>query len=136
MNWLIFNLTLFAVLTLNPKSPNDLIWKNRILIIQSDQLDPVWFEDKLMKDLGDRKLLIFHFTGKKLIKANFKEEILAEKFLKKLTSTELQITQWALIGLDGGVKNSGTGKILSPQEIFKIIDSMPMRQSEIKSGEN
>lgn len=40
-----------------------------------------------------------------------------------------------LIGLDGGIKLETT-EILKRKELYRIIDSMPMRRSEIKNKGN
>lgn len=134
MSFLIFNFILLSLLFSDPKTPKDMVWKHRVLIIQSSDLDSIWFQDNLEQDLLDRKLLIFHFQGNTLLNTNFEEKIDSDKFLEKLKNTDELEYRWALIGLDGGVKNLGKSNPL-PSEIFRIIDSMPMRSSEIrKSG--
>ena len=42
-------------------------------------------------------------------------------------------SNWVLIGLDGGVKLNKEG-LPDWEYIFKTIDSMPMRQSEIRKS--
>lgn len=126
-------LILFLLNAENPKSPKDFIWKNRILIIQSLDSEPTWFDENLKQDLEDRKLLIFEFKRNLLERTNSEEEIEQSKFLDKLQKTNQKSDQWVLIGLDGGLKNSGVIKA-TPAEIFRIIDAMPMRQSEIKKS--
>lgn len=134
MGLIIINLLLLFAFNSNPKSPKDFVWKNRILIIQSIESDSSWFHDKLKQDLKDRKLLVFEFKGKVLVRSNNEEVIDPSKFLDRLQNNTQKANQWVLIGLDGGVKNSGFEKP-APAEIFRIIDAMPMRQSEIrKSG--
>jgi hypothetical protein len=66
-----------------------------------------------------------------LVESNFEGKIEEMPFLKKLNQGDGSQEKWVLIGLDGGVKNSGFATPL-PDEIFRIIDAMPMRQSEIK----
>lgn len=136
MSFLIFNLTLLSFVATNPKTPENLVWRYRVLIIQSTDLDSIWFQENLRQDLKDRKLLVFQFQGETLLNTNFNEKIDSNKFLEKLKSSSESDYHWVLIGLDGGIKKSGIGKIALPQEIFKIIDSMPMRQLEIRSGSN
>lgn len=127
--WILFILNADSL-----KTPKDFIWKNRILIIQSIDSTPSWFNDNLKQELEDRKLLVLKFNGDRLERANSDEEIDTRKFLEKLKKSDLRTDQWVLIGLDGGLKNAGFNKP-SPAEIFRIIDAMPMRQSEIrKSG--
>ena len=117
------------------KIPEDFQWKNRILILKNFQNDSLWFDKGLKEEIQNRKLLIFHFSGGIKLKSNFEEEIENAKFLEKLRADSESKTAWVLIGLDGGVKNSGNDFPL-PKEIFRLIDSMPMRQSEMKKSNN
>jgi hypothetical protein len=126
----------FILLSMNhskPKIPKDFQWKNRILILNNYKNDEQWFDDTLAAEVQNRKLLIFHFVDGELKNSNFPEEIDNLKFLEKLKYKADSESAWALIGLDGGVKNSGYEMPL-PKEIFKLIDSMPMRQSEIRNS--
>jgi hypothetical protein len=109
--------------------PKDFIWKNRIMIIQSTDDQMVWFSESLKKDLLDRKLLVFHFNGGSIVQSNFEGELKTAEFLKLVPEKPGHPAAWVLVGLDGGVKNSGYS-IPNPGEIFRIIDAMPMRQSE------
>lgn len=109
--------------------PRDFVWKKRILVIQSSVDQANWFSESLTNDLAERKLLVFVFGKERLEKSNFKEDIEEEDFLKLLPKRDLSSDSWVLVGLDGGVKNSGYSNP-NPGEIFRIIDAMPMRQSE------
>lgn len=129
----ILNLLLLSLINPISKSPKDFVWENRILIIQSNEFEFDWFDKSLDKELKERKLLVFQFEGKVLLKSNCKDEIDPIKFLEKLEIRKSHTNSWALIGLDGGIKNSGN-KAPRPSEIFKIIDAMPMRQSEIRKS--
>lgn len=132
MNWLI----VFAFMSLFQKDcvPEDLLWKHRILIYSGEGGFAASLSEDLAKDLTTRKLLYFQFRESKLINSNFKEPIQSEAFLRKLELDPTVKEKWVLIGLDGGIKNSGLGSP-SPAAIFRIIDAMPMRQSEIRSGD-
>lgn len=75
-----------------------------------------------------------HFNNGALIESNFKGEMKAADFLKLIPKKGSQPVRWALVGLDGGMKNSGT-TVPKSDDIFRIIDAMPMRQSElVKKG--
>jgi hypothetical protein len=115
------------------KSPKDFIWENRILIFQSNEFDSTWFDKDLEQHLKDRKLLVFEFDGEHLVKTNSEAKIDEFKFLGKLQTNGQKSNQWVLIGLDGGIKTVGA-KVPTPTDIFRIIDAMPMRQSEIRKG--
>lgn len=128
---LIFFAFLFSFcMNSNPKSPRDFVWQNRILILESYPGDSIWLEADLQARLQERKLHIFLFDGPKLAKSTFKGEIDTPKFLEILKPKNKSKVKWALIGLDGGVKNTSLENP-TPSQIFRIIDAMPMRQSEI-----
>lgn len=77
---------------------------------------------------------MFHFDQGSLIESNLKGELNSVDFLKLNPKKENQSVVWVLVGLDGGVKKSDY-KIPNPVEIFRVIDAMPMRHSElIKKG--
>lgn len=118
-----------------PKSPRDFAWQNRILILESYPGDSIWFDANIQAALQERKLHIFQFDGSKLSKSTFKGEIDTPKFLEILKPKSNSKMKWVLIGLDGGIKNTGPENPI-PSEIFRIIDAMPMRQSEIKNRKN
>lgn len=131
MALILIELLLLSLLNSNPKSPKDFIWENRILIIQSSDFDFDWFDENLKKDLKARKLLVFQFEKVTLVNTNCEDEVEENKFLEKLKDGKSKSAQWVLIGLDGGIKNTGL-KNPALSEIFRIIDAMPMRQSEIR----
>lgn len=132
MKGLFFLLLSLVVFNMKPIEPRDLVWEKRILVISDSGANEVdWFADELREDLNERRLLVFVFSGKDLVQSNFDQEINPDSFLRLLIPTKGKLTSWVLIGLDGGKKNEGQSSP-NPDEIFRIIDSMPMRQSEIK----
>lgn len=134
--YLIFFALLFSFgMNSIPKSPRDFAWQNRILILESYPGDSIWFDSDLHAGLQERKLHIFLLDGSKLAKSTFKGEIDIPKFLELLNPKSKSKVKWALIGLDGGVKNTGLENP-TPSQIFRIIDAMPMRQSEIGKQRN
>ena len=60
------------------------------------------------------------------MKKNFKEEL-----FKTYQPNHDEFT-FVLIGLDGGEKMRST-KVVSLEQLFGLIDSMPMRQWELKN---
>ena len=136
MNALIFSLLIGLGLFSNPKSPEDFRWEKRILISFGED----GFEENFLKghlsDIQERKLLLVHFVEDNLHWTNSEESLNLPGFLE-LRNQIRTGSSWALIGLDGGIKNQGVGKV--PMELLlRQIDSMPMRQSEIrrKSGKD
>lgn len=112
------------------KTIDDYQWKNRLVISN--------FENRVIdsllggseKERVERKLLFVEFQNDKFIKITGEQEIESTSFLKVLSQTNPN-SEWALIGLDGGVKATGTYREFSLEKIFQLIDQMPMRQSEI-----
>lgn len=135
MYLLLLTLLIQALVISEPKRPKDFIWKNRVLIIQHNQSDSSWFDRDLQLELKERKLLVFQFTQGVQLSSNFDGQINAPEFVKMLKTSPKDLNHWVLIGLDGGVKKSGKS-FPNQQEIFRVIDTMPMRQSEIRRNGN
>ncbi|NNJ88186.1 MAG: DUF4174 domain-containing protein [Eudoraea sp.] len=111
----------------------DFRWKNRILLIMEPEGDLTKGKDQIElfsvyeQEMTERDLIIFVYDGKTM----------RDKTMKKLSSNVQNIPYknfqgLILIGKDGGVKFK-EGFTIDPMLIFEIIDSMPMRQSEIKN---
>ncbi|WP_186300100.1 DUF4174 domain-containing protein [Algoriphagus algorifonticola] len=113
-----------------PKSLDDFRWEKRIVVVfDSSGFDQTWIKNH-QKELEERKLLLVHVSEGKILWKNLEEE-LAEKSFVKLSQNLKSEENWLLIGLDGGIKNQGAGAV--PMEsLMRQIDSMPMRQSEIR----
>ena len=113
-------------------------WKNRLLLVfASSHHTPGYLKlkDDLSRqeeEVADRDLLVFHILesgetklGKSLLSES-SANYLREKFsIKAGTFTVL------LIGKDGGVKLRREGQ-LELDEIFSLIDTMPMRRREMR----
>ena len=144
----LFNVYIKAFLFINfflitmPTHSQDLStyqWKNRILIIFDDYKN----SDQLIKQLQqlenhkrgllDRKLVVFqstlteYRTGSNKYSHWLPGTDLAKRFKSNQTNFEV-----VLIGLDGGVKMRKE-EIVYPDEIFGIIDKMPMRRAELRN---
>jgi hypothetical protein len=134
MNHLLAILMIFAiVLSEKPKQLEDLQWKNRIVLVFEEGIDSkVGVSESLLSQMQERKLAYFFIDEgyKSNVEVNFSKAYLED--LKKKFKIEGNKSSWLLIGLDGGVKMKGQGN-LDWDLIFRTIDSMPMRQSELKS---
>ncbi|MHA7128102.1 DUF4174 domain-containing protein [Algoriphagus namhaensis] len=108
----------------------DFRWENRLLVAFDLESRNRLVVDS--SELRERKLLYFFFEGDSLLDSNYEGEIQIEDFLKLRSGSK---EHWHLIGLDGGVKRTAKGKI-DFQEVFRQIDSMPMRQSEMRKKGN
>lgn len=109
----------------------DYRWKNRILLLCEDGEELIQSREQIEKfsslkrQMEERQLLILVFDGKTL----------RDKDLNPLMELGKRIREGfegvLLIGKDGGVK-SESEFFVSPAAIFDIIDSMPMRQAEMR----
>ncbi|MFY7669589.1 DUF4174 domain-containing protein [Tenacibaculum sp. MEBiC06402] len=118
-------------------------WKNRLVLIitngnsnlRKQQLNE--FQSRL-KEFEERKLIFFEIQPKRYrkipLKIKTKEQdnwfYTAQPYEKhKSKNTDFKVL---LIGLDGGIKKQKTNKILTQEQLFTIIDGMPMRRRELK----
>jgi hypothetical protein len=102
-------------------------WKNRILLVFApDPLDGRLKQqsgliEKCHSGFRDRDLLVF-IVAEKLSS----ESRLRSRF--KITPNDFAVI---LIGKDGTAKLRHNG-VIEPEEIFQLVDSMPMRREEIR----
>ena len=85
-----------------------------------------------LKAFKERKLkLILTTPGKhRVLLPETSDWMDSELYKKKSTTDEFEII---LIGLDGGVK-SRSNVPLRAEEFYRLIDSMPMRQAELRKN--
>ena len=117
-------------------------WENRILIIHSDDENDVLVHTQLDEfirfpsEMRERKLILYQYRGKQYQIQDFADTKIKTKW-KEVESLPKPIREMSpsveiiLIGLDGGVKLRQE-KILTRAELFRIIDSMPMRRQEMR----
>ncbi|NVJ87404.1 MAG: DUF4174 domain-containing protein [Algoriphagus sp.] len=125
-------LILFCLNFQEAKTLKDFQWERRVLVL----FDFKSLNDRgeeLEKQIKERRLLVVQFEGEKLIGISEEFEINNPSFLS-LKQVNPSSSKWYLIGLDGGVKASGHSDNFDWEWIFRKIDSMPMRQSEIRNG--
>lgn len=131
MKLIVVYILLLISMPSSEKRLSDFKWQNRVLVtfdIPAEQLKRV---DQ--NSIKDRKLLFFQFQSKSLDFSNYEGVIDQPDFLKL---AEKYTADYFLIGLDGGVKAFGKKEDFSILELMKQIDSMPMRQSEIRKKED
>ena len=123
-------------LPLSANPLQDLQWKNRILIIQTDTtLKTISLILKEQENaLNDRDLITINLSKKSTKLTNGVE--LSEKERAALRSkfklTNSKKSQFILIGKDSGEK-ARQSNTLNLQELFALIDTMPMRKAEIRN---
>lgn len=113
-------------------------WKDRLVVIRTSNPSSYLFKEQL-KELGnnpeglrERKIVIYQsVAGKyKIGLGESKEWKKAGEDLEKLQGPTFEF-EVILMGLDGGVKLR-TKELLSLESLFRTIDQMPMRMSEIQ----
>lgn len=115
-------------------------WKERVLIVTASSPSNVGYkrQDQLLtkgkKGMKDRGLVIYrlyadHWLGPKNTMLTEEEaQIIYDRY--NINSDTFSVI---LLGKDGGVKMN-KNDIVSTRELFQLIDSMPMRQQEMKKS--
>jgi len=107
-----------------------LTWKNRVIVVYTPEAGSKDFQKQKQilaektKGVKERDLVIIECVGKTLSSED--KNYVSRHFNHDLT----QFGVW-LVGKDGGTKLSET-KPVTTEKLFSLIDSMPMRQSEMK----
>lgn len=107
-----------------------LTWKNRVIVVYTPEAGFMDFQQQKQilagktKGVKERDLVIIECLGKTLSPED--KNYIARHFDHDLS----QFGVW-LVGKDGSTKLSET-KPVTTEKFFSLIDSMPMRQSEMK----
>lgn len=107
-----------------------LTWKSRVIVVYTPEADSKDFQKQKQilaektKGVKERDLVVIECVGKTLSSED--KNYVARHFNHDLS----QFGVW-LVGKDGGTKLS-ENKPTTTEKFFSLIDSMPMRQSEIK----
>lgn len=120
--------------------PSDFQWENRILIViadsESDSLYRVQMQEFKGEENGfdERDLITFTVfrNGKSRLDDSVLNESSAAAIIERYGSGSTGFL-CLLIGKDGGVKLEKESPV-AVKEIFGLIDSMPMRQREMRQG--
>lgn len=133
---------LLIILNLKGQDLNKHKWKNRILIIQTSSESNTKYQSQvdefrnLDEEFKERKLIVYTLIGDKYRMTDYQEKknnvswTLSKK-MHEHTLDQKDTFKIILIGLDGGIKIEKT-EILKEIELYKIIDSMPMRSAELR----
>jgi hypothetical protein len=113
-------------------------WKSRLLLLFAPTRDHPWFDSlhrSLMTrkaDVADRDLVFFEVleSGLSTLDTEPLDPGTAEMLREKFGVAEGSFSV-VLVGKDGGVKLDHQGQI-RVEEIFALIDAMPMRQEEMR----
>ena len=116
-------------------------WKNRVLLLLTQDINNTDYKNQIKElqacnnGLLDRKLIVYQIT-----KTGYKIGLSAASKLQKSTQSYKEYKkgnvpfQVVLIGLDGGAKLREPG-FVSCEALFRVIDVMPMRRSELNARE-
>jgi glycerate kinase len=117
---------------------NAYLWRNRLLLVFAPSEDHTRYRD-LIRELRDkeekvidRDLLVFHVLERgesRLDNSSIDGKTAAR--LRKRFSAKLDELTVVLVGKDGGEKLR-RGNEVDMAEFFSLIDSMPMRQREMR----
>ena len=117
-------------------------WENRILLVKTKNEWSEKYRDQLevfrgaTEALKERKIILYQIVGSQydLIdytnKRHKESGALSNEMTDHLLNHKNQF-EIILIGLDGGIKYRKT-ELLTMEDLFSIIDSMPMRRAEMR----
>ncbi len=122
-------------------SLNKYEWKNRLLIIYSNDVESNKLQEQKNKyylsraEYNERDLLVFHLTDNNLqnLTKEVSEAINISSLKEMLSIAKEDVFKVSLIGKDGGIKLQ-IEKVLTNQKLFATIDAMPMRRNEMSDN--
>lgn len=110
-------------------------WENRIILLKSNTFESDWLQAQLKRlnandgELKERQVLVLVVTDDVVYDESKQVTDLSAETI--ISNYELSnFDGLVLIGKDGGIKLK-EAFIVNPKEIFSLIDSMPMRKTEI-----
>lgn len=116
-------------------------WKHRIVVIVSQTEESEAFQTQIKElnqlgdELADRKIVIYQVLPTQYKISNYQDNThhdwISSTALFDKFNNESKVFKAILIGLDGDVKIE-TSEIITASELFSTIDSMPMRQTELR----
>ena len=115
----------------------DLQWKYRIVLGVVENQDEfssnVEMLENRKEEVSERKIVYFITDGQQHA-TNYKGKLHENIWKDVIRILDEKKEKFALIGLDGGVK--ARYEKLDVSEVFSLIDTMPMRQQEMRRQEN
>ncbi|WP_405383581.1 DUF4174 domain-containing protein [Maribacter sp. LLG6340-A2] len=133
LHYFILLFVIFQLQMCNGQTFKDFKWSNRILILTNDQNHSHEI-DLAVQDINNAKLGVQERDLKVYILRDGKLYTTEMELLALEPTNNLNEIQegYILIGKDGGIKTNKPYP-LALKELFDLIDSMPMRKSEMKS---
>ena len=119
---------------------SDLRWQHRVVVVFAEHQEDEHYQTQIsslrnaQEGIKERDLVIISIFNDG--ESNFDglpvTESSSQNIRKKLNPNN-QVFSFILIGKDGGVKMREQ-QVVTPGELFAVIDRMPMRQREMRSG--
>ena len=114
-------------------------WKNRVLLLLTQDINNTDYKNQIKElqacnnGLLDRKLIVYQITktGYMIGLSDTSKWQKSSQVYKEYQKANAPI-QVILIGLDGGIKLRETD-FISCEALFRVIDVMPMRKSELNA---
>ncbi len=120
---------------------SDYQWKNRIVIVSADSKDSAPYRsfrnewDRKTDEANDRDMILIELFAKEPSMVSGKPiDDISEENLIGLFDIDTSGFEIILIGKDGTVKSKDSEATL--EMLFALIDTMPMRQAEIRRKPN
>ena len=111
---------------------SDLKWKNRVLVVVTNEKEEI--KDLITNhnnELNEREFVVIQLDDEKaFIDYTQMSKRFSQSILKKVKNIPQQV-YFVLIGKDGRIKNL-FAKNTGMNEIFSVVDKMPMRINEMK----
>ena len=135
---LIIGFALFNYHTMNAQDLKKHQWENRLILVLAKTPENLEFQKQLNElkahedGLKDRKLIVYRITPQSYATGFLKRTEWSQKatlfndFMKNNDRFKV-----LLIGLDGGIKLKAS-KVVTAKTLFKTIDAMPMRRTELR----
>ena len=131
-----------SFVNLNAQNLEKHSWKNRILIFKASDSTSALYQEQIKEfrdaadELNDRKFVLYKITGDDFEMTDFTKGELTDsgkiegKSIEKILQDKENF-EVILIGLDGGVKLR-QAEVLNKEDLYKIVDVMPMRRNELR----
>lgn len=116
---------------------SDYKWENRLIFLVDEGLETSAMNSQLKvleakaDELKERDILLFQLTPKTIILSNGRKTTLSAIETYRSLSIPTDFKGVILVGKDGGVKLKKPFQVKA-EDIFELIDGMPMRKSEIR----
>ncbi|NRB49060.1 MAG: DUF4174 domain-containing protein [Saprospiraceae bacterium] len=141
-SFLVIFFLIFSYSTSMAQSLKQHQWKDRIILIFAESTaHPLYQEQqKLLQsneiELKDRDLVVYRLFKQKAIEPG--GEVMTRKWADQVTKKYNRAKKpffFVLLGKDGGMKLL-SDEVVAMQQLFGLIDSMPMRRAEMKEKGN